>query len=125
MNLTPAELARLSAAGNILRPDWPERSLRAYLADKHGRRPYRDLAVALAWVAVDPATETPGRLEEDGPWWQAAATTAASVTPMPPRLCRVCRNPQCDGAAHVPRSRGDYQAGIAATRAALRNRGSA
>lgn len=63
------ELERLAAAANQLRPEWPTRSLLTYLRNHHATRAYRDLAVALAYVAVDPATQTPARLGESGPWW--------------------------------------------------------
>ena len=68
---TDTELTRLAEAGNALRPDWPARSLRAYLAREHRGRSFADLAVALAMVATDPATSTPARLGEHGPWWAA------------------------------------------------------
>jgi len=74
---TSNEIERLAAAANALRPDWPVPSLRTHLAQHHGHRPYRDLAVALAWICTDPATQTPARLAENGPWW--AATSVNSV----------------------------------------------
>lgn len=70
--MSRTEVERLAAAGNALRPDWPIRSLVTILR-RHEHRAYLDVAVALAWVATDPQTETPGRLDELGPWW--AATT--------------------------------------------------
>jgi len=69
---TDNELQRLAAMANSLRPEWPVRSLLTLLA-KHAARPYRDLAVALAWVATDPRTKTPARLAEAGPWWTATS----------------------------------------------------
>lgn len=65
------ELERLAAMGNALRPEWPVKSLLTHLRNHHATRAYRDLAVALAWVATDPATLTPARLAESGPWWRA------------------------------------------------------
>lgn len=64
------ELARLAAMSHELRPDWPKQSI---LSGLHplAMRAYRDVAVALAWIATDPDTKTPARLHEDGPWWQA------------------------------------------------------
>lgn len=70
--LQRTEIERLAAAGNALRPDWPIRSLVTTLR-RHEHRAYLDVAVALTWIATDPATQTPGRLDELGPWW--AATT--------------------------------------------------
>lgn len=68
------ELQRLAMAANALRPEWPVRSLLTLLT-KHAARPYRDLAVALAWIATDAATKTPARLAEAGPWWTATSMT--------------------------------------------------
>ena len=69
---TDNELQRLAAMANALRPEWPIRSLLTLLT-KHAARPYRDLAVALAWVATDARTKTPARLAEAGPWWTATS----------------------------------------------------
>ena len=71
---TDNELQRLAMAGNALRPEWPIRSLLTLLT-KHAARPYRDLAVALAWIATDARTKTPARLAEAGPWWTATSMT--------------------------------------------------
>lgn len=80
---TTTELERLAAAAHALRPDWPLQSLLTRLTRHHAHTAYRDLAVALAWVATDPDTKTPARLTEDGPWWHA--TTTPDVTRTPPR----------------------------------------
>lgn len=80
---TPIETARLAAAINILRPDWPTRSLQTILDRDHTHRPIHDLAVALAWIATDPGTKTPARLAEHGPWWTACTTGS---TPTPPKF---------------------------------------
>jgi hypothetical protein len=75
------QLDRLAAALNALRPDWPTRSLRTYLAREHADRAYVDLAIAAVFVAVDPRTVTPKRLSEHGPWWVAAASAGQQGTP--------------------------------------------
>lgn len=82
---TTIELARIAAAINILRPDWPTRSIQTLLENHHANRPYHDLAVAATWIATDPDTKTPARLAEAGPWWTALQT---SSTPGPPRFDR-------------------------------------
>lgn len=64
------EIERLAAAANAMRPEWPVQSLRTHLTNHHAARPYRDLAVALAYIASDPTTLTPARLKETGPWWR-------------------------------------------------------
>jgi len=68
------EIARIAAATNQLRPDWPASSLvtllnRPALVNRHRR----DVAVALAWVACDSTSKTPARVLEAGPWWNAIA----------------------------------------------------
>lgn len=67
--LTRTEAERLAAATHALRPDWPISSLMTLLGEYRDRA-YRDLAIALAYIATDAATVTPGRLREAGPWWR-------------------------------------------------------
>lgn len=68
------EAERIAAAINVLRPDWPTRSLITLLGRPQlASRPRRDVLVALAWVAAEPNTANPGRVLEAGPWWKAAA----------------------------------------------------
>lgn len=68
------EIEKIAAAINILRPDWPTRSLITLLKRPQlAGRPRRDVLVALAWVASEPNTANPGRVLEAGPWWKAAA----------------------------------------------------
>jgi len=71
---TDNQIERLAAMTNAIRPEWPVRSL-VTLLTKHAARPYRDLAVALAWIATDAQTKTPARLAEAGPWWTATSMT--------------------------------------------------
>lgn len=68
--LSRTECERLAAAANQLRPDWPTNSVATLLWRDHQDRAYRDLAVALAYIATDPQTQTPARLKEAGPWWR-------------------------------------------------------
>lgn len=84
------EIDRLAAMANALRPDWPVSSLRTYLTARHSHRCYADLAVALATIATDATTRTPKRLDESGPWWQAAQAASGERirTPAPPRFVR-------------------------------------
>jgi len=69
------EVQRLAAMTNALRPEWPVKSLVTFISRDHAARPYRDLAVALAWIATDARTKTPARLSEAGPWWTATSMT--------------------------------------------------
>jgi len=102
---TRTELERLAAMGAALRPDWPYRSILTYLLCDHAQRPYRDLAVAFAYIATDPLTQTPKRLSEPGPWW---TTTITGTNTMPGKErceehpwekawnCRACRSEQLE-----------------------------
>jgi len=94
------DLQRLAAMAAALRPDWPISSLATHLLNHHAHRTYRDVAVALAWIATDPATNTPARLTEAGPWWDAThpAKSARPVTKAhrcidhPHQLASHCQN---------------------------------
>ena len=88
------ELERVAAMAVALRPDWVLQSVLTNLKANHGTRPFRDLAVAVAWIATDPDTLTPGRLLEAGPWW--AATTPKAEGAKGTRgngICDRCRYP--------------------------------
>lgn len=76
---TDTELTRIADAINALRPDWPTRSVRAYLASKHRDRAYADLAVAMTAVATDPDSTTPARLDHDGRWWLLTSSRVAAA----------------------------------------------
>src|SRR5690242_228869 len=77
--MTKTEAERLAAMSHALRPDWPISSLMTALAT-HRAKAYRDVAVALAWIATDPLTQTPGRLNENGPWWRATQAGEPTFT---------------------------------------------
>lgn len=103
------EVSRLAAMTNQLRPDWPWRSLKTFIETELYQRAYRDCAVALAIVATDPATRTPRRVLEAGPWWHLAPTGGAPHRPLPREewcdhcgkeraLCqRIAKSPTGDG----------------------------
>lgn len=70
--MNDTEIARIAAAGNALRPDWPVASLVTLLnRPALVNRPRRDVAVALAWIAAESDTKTPARILGPGPWWRA------------------------------------------------------
>jgi hypothetical protein len=101
--MNPNEIKRLAHAINEHRPDWPISSLTTFIAHNLTNRTYRDAAVALTWVACDtkpdgtPATATPKRVLENGPWWQAAVISgdANGGRPNPPKRTEQCR--RCGG----------------------------
>lgn len=89
-------IERIAAMVNIVRPDWPVNSLVTHLREKHPNRPYADLAVAALAVALDPKTQTPARLAENGPWWAAAqAAFGRQATAVLTR-----NDPRCEAPGH-------------------------
>ncbi len=92
------ETERLAAMANSLRPDWPVKSLVTFIVNELTRRTYREAAIALAWVATDPATDTPKRMLEAGPWWNASRAQAATVSVVVTR----CGEHPAHPAAHCP-----------------------
>lgn len=109
MPLTDVEASRIADAIAAARPDWPARSLRAFVAGNLRDRAFADVLVALAVVAADPASETPARVLEPGPWWTATKANRPSDSTWTPgpgsepactrpgheheiaRACRACR----------------------------------
>lgn len=88
------EAARIAAAMNAARPDWPLRQLTTLLKDQRiANRPRRDVFVALAWVASEQNSASPYRVIEAGPWWKAAGIEgSAKVRDVvePGERCSVC-----------------------------------
>lgn len=95
--MNETESARIAAALNAARPDWPIKQLLTLFSDARiARRPRRDVFVAMAWIAAEAETTTPYRVLEAGPWWTAAAaeharpaTEAPEVIP-PEHQCAIC-----------------------------------
>ena len=122
MDLT--DITRIAAIVNCARPDWLQASLTTLISQHLAHRPYRDTLIALVWVAADPATQTPKRVLEAGPWWDAVAAGngVAPATPSNTTLAGRCR---CGlwvvrGETHTCARVGDYPTGAATARAALR-----
>lgn len=68
-----------------IRPDWSTASIaRALSRPEVLERPRDLIALAMLAVARDPASQHPGRLAHDGPWWQAVPARPAAP-------------PKCDG----------------------------
>ena len=93
------------------RDEWSARSvLRALEHPDVAGRPWLIVAEAMRLVAADKATQSPGRLKHEGPWWAEAARRVRAATgaadaarsahafdPDPEtRLCRVCHAPEVD-----------------------------
>jgi len=117
------ETERLAAMANALRPDWPVKSLATFIVNELTRRTYREVAIALAWVATDPATDTPKRMLEAGPWWNASRAQAATVSVVVTRCGDHPEHPaaRCPACEEANRGEVDHQAGVAAVREALRS----
>lgn len=79
--LTKNEAQSLAAATNALRPDWSVAQLMGVIADERlrVRRTFRDVAIALTALAVDPNTRQPTRIFEHGHWWEMLAPTKPVV----------------------------------------------
>ena len=73
------EAEQIAAAICQLRPDWLQSSL-VTLMGRQQHRAARDVALALVWLAYDPETKTPGRLETAGPHWLLSRMAGASDT---------------------------------------------
>ena len=79
------EIQRLAHAINAHRPDWMISSLRTFVERNMAAWTYRDAAVALTFVATDakpdgqPASDTPKRVLEQGPWRVAAAAGGSTA----------------------------------------------
>lgn len=68
-------------AVRAIRPEWSPTAIAAVLADDDIRtRPPAIVAAAILEVAHDPASNGPGRLRGQGPWWTTAARRCATPT---------------------------------------------
>lgn len=124
------EAERIAAAMHAARPDWPTSSLLTLIRKNLIDRPRRDVFVALAWVASEPATSSPARVLGLGPWWKAAgiegnATRREVLNPA--ERCGICseRQDRCraiwhDDHAFEPDTKPDPGIDVPATVAALK-----
>ena len=96
--MTKDEAQRIATAINLIRPDWATASIVTVIGKDHALRPAKDVGVALMWLALDPTTETPGRLNETGPWWNSARASYTTTTTPTPRDLRT--GDECDVAGH-------------------------
>lgn len=100
------QIDRIALAIHALRPDWRADSLRTFIANQTtkaglplAQMPYRDLAVAFAWIATDDDTRLPTRILELGPWWEATQPNTPTTGPKTPGP------PTSQGQRHLPRLR--------------------
>ena len=121
MNRSEAE--QVAAAIAIIRPDWLRTSMLTILG-RHQHRPARDAMLALVWIAYDPDTKTPARIDSDGPWWHTArlAGVAAEPTQTPPTYlaCPMHGKPEPCTDCPPPADPKSVAQAVAAARAAIR-----
>ena len=103
------EVTRIAAAIHELRPDWPAASLRTLISKHMLNKPRRDVTVALAWVACESGTATPGRVLEAGPWWRAAGIESGAAAHEPFDRNRACGTCGLAEAACRQRWEGDHE----------------
>jgi hypothetical protein len=116
--MTPQELDRCATVAALLRPEWPLGSLKTWFVKfsaKHAHRAYIDTLHAIVACYLDPATTTPARLAENGPWWRAApnAQPERKITMgTDAQLCRQCHRvlPPPGEEEHDCRKRGPSEA---------------
>jgi hypothetical protein len=82
---------RLASMANILRPDWPAKSVLTIIQVHLMHRTYRELACAFAFIATDPQTATPKRIVEPGPWWVQPLTGATQPQLPADHACPTCK----------------------------------
>jgi len=85
--LTREQATVIADAINRLRPAWTHDELMAAMGDSRikDRRTPRDVAAALAWMALDIGTAKPSRLAAPGQWW-ATADWKQADGPVPPNF---------------------------------------
>jgi hypothetical protein len=93
--LTRQEGERLAQSINAMRPDWPVSSLLT-LIGKRKERALMDLALELMYVAIDPDTKSPARIDADGPWKRLnhSATAGIQYKVITDNDCAICTRPQ-------------------------------
>ena len=89
--LTRIEGERLAQSINAIRPDWPVPSLLT-LIGKRKERALMDLALELMYVALDPDTKSPARIDSDGPWKRLnhSAKSGPTYREIKPGYCVIC-----------------------------------
>ena len=78
------EAERLAKVLNFLRPDWPTTSLKTWLMVNMSEYSWQDAATVAVNCVCDPATETPARILERGPWWNTIRPAMLSLEQSPP-----------------------------------------
>lgn len=102
------QVQRIARAINLIRPDWPVPSLETFIR-RHEHMAPVDLHLQLVYVAHDPKTTTPARIDQHGPWkYLLTGPREQTVTYRytDPRDCRTCNQPESkctrDGHEYAP-----------------------
>ncbi len=97
------EATRIAGAITSLRPDWHFNGLMKVLGDDRiCTKAYTDIARVFVALALDPNSQRPTRVYEDGDWWDAAKRWISSGPEIPhgrPDDCDTCHRPR--DAAHI------------------------
>lgn len=93
--LTRQEGERLAQSINAMRPEWPTSSLLT-LIGKRKERALMDLALELMYVALDPETKSPARIDTDGPWKRLnhRAVAGPQYKTITDADCAICSRPE-------------------------------
>lgn len=76
-----------------LRPEWSKASIRKALCDPSVQeRPAGIIRVAMFLIAKDPASKLPGRLRNDGPWWERARSAVIEPVSNDIPWCEKCHS---------------------------------
>lgn len=91
------EIQRMARSVNLIRPDWPVGSLETFIRRRADHMTPLDLHLQLVYVAHDPATTTPARIDQHGPWkYLLTGPREQTVTHRyaDPRDCGTCNKPE-------------------------------
>lgn len=78
------EIQRMARSVNLIRPDWPVGSLETFIRRRADHMTPIDLHLQLVYVAHDPATTTPARIDQLGPWKYLFSGAKESAGPKVP-----------------------------------------
>lgn len=106
------QAAMIAESIAAIRPDWLKTSLTTFLKNLPAdiqARPLVETHVALLRIAYNRENDTPSKLREPGPWWDAADPTSTESA-APAEVCRTCARPEpaCRRAARLTGDPHDY-----------------
>ena len=93
------DIQRIAVSVHQIRQQWPVESLKTFIRNRADRMTALDLHLQLIYVAHDPATTTPARIDQHGPWkYLLTGPREQTVTyrEASPRDCGVCNKPESE-----------------------------